>query len=164
MASTALLTVEQYLKTPFEDYEPEFVNGELIERSMPTPLHGLLTILLGIRLHQAGCCLAGARMRLAKNVIRIPDLSVFHEFPRERVRTSPPFVTVEIVSPDDRHEELLRKLEGYRVWGVENIWVIEPELQKFHVFDSRGLTEVKAFELPNLRIGAAELFAEASAR
>lgn len=163
MASTTLLTLEQYLNTPFE-YEPEFSGGELIERSMPTPMHALLTVLLAARLQEAGWCLAAARVRLSTSVIRIPDLCVYHEFPKEKLPTSPPFVAVEIVSPDDRHEDLLTKLEQYRAWGIENVWVVEPELRKFHVYDSRGLTEVAAFELPNLRIDAAELFARASVR
>jgi Uma2 family endonuclease len=161
MATTAQLTVEKYLNTPYGEYEPEFVNGEIIERSMPTPFHGWLTHLLSMRLHTAGYCLIASRMRPGKNVIRIPDLSVFHQFPSERVPASPPFVTVEIVSPDDRHEDLIRKLEEYRLWGVEHVWLVEPELRKFHVYDSRGLMEVRAFELPGLRIDAAELFAEA---
>lgn len=163
MASTALLTVEQYLNTHFE-YEPEFVEGEIIERSMPTTMHALLTVLLAVRLQEAGCCLAAARLRLAEKVIRIPDLCVYHQFPKEKLPTSPPFITVEIVSPDDRHERLLKKLEQYRAWGVKNIWVVEPELRKFHVYDSRGLTEVEAFELPHLRIDAEELFLRASVR
>ncbi len=163
MASTTLLTVEQYLNTHYE-YEPEFEEGELIERSMPTTMHALLTTLLTVRLHEVGCCLIAARLRLSKDVIRIPDLCVYHEFPKEKLPTSPPFITVEIVSPDDRHERLLKKLEQYRAWGVENVWVVEPELKQFHVYDSRGLTQVDAFELPDLRIDGAELFLRASAR
>ena len=63
--------------------------------------------------------------------------------------------------PEDSHEALMEKLGQYRSWGIEHIWVVEPELKEFHVFDSHGLMEVKAFELPGLRIDAAELFAEA---
>jgi Uma2 family endonuclease len=160
MASTTSLTVEEYLSTAYE-YEPEFVDGEIIERAMPTVIHAWLTHLLSLRLHGAGFCLIDCRMRPAKDTIRIPDLSVFHEFPAERVPSSPPFVALEIISPDDRHEDLLRKLQDYRAWGVEHIWVVEPRLKEFHVFDSQGLREVKAFEIPGLRIDAAELFAEA---
>ena len=160
MASTTLLTVEQYLNTPFE-YEPEFVDGELVERPMPTPLHGWLMTLLSGHLREAGYCLMDTCLRLSNNVVRIPDLSVFHEFPAERVPTSPPFVTIEIVSPDDRHADLIRKLDEYQVWGVEHVWLVEPELKAFYSFDARGLIRVTAFELPGLRIDAAELFAEA---
>ena len=76
---------------------------------------------------------------------------------------SPPLLVVEIVSPDDRHEELLRKLDQYREWGVEHIRVVQPELRKLHVYDARGLTEVSQFELAEagVRIAAEQLFAEA---
>jgi Uma2 family endonuclease len=163
MATTALLTVDQYLKMHFEDLEPEFVRGELIERSMPTSIHAWLTHLLSMRLHGAGFCLIGVRCQLASDVIRIPDLAVFRSFPQERVPASPPLLVVEIVSPDDRHEELLRKLDQYREWGVEHIRVVQPELRKLHVYDARGLTEVSQFELAEagVRIAAEQLFAEA---
>jgi Uma2 family endonuclease len=165
MATTTQLTVDQYLKMHFEDLEPEFVHGDLIERAMPTSIHAWLTHLLSMRLHGAGFCLVGVRCQLAEDVIRIPDLAVFSTFPK-RVPASPPSIVVEITSPDDRHEELLRKLDQYRAWGVEHIWVVTPELKKLHVYDSRGLTEMSQFELTdaNIRIAADELFAETSAQ
>jgi Uma2 family endonuclease len=160
MASTTLLTVDQYLKMHFEEHEPEFACGELIDRPMPTVLHAWLTHLLSMRLHTAGFCLIAARLRPVENVIRIPDLAVFRDFPKERVPASPPMIIVEITSPDDLHEELLRKLQQYRAWGVEHIWVVEPRLKELHVFDTRGLREVDAFEIAGLRIDAGELFAD----
>jgi Uma2 family endonuclease len=162
MASTTLLTAEQYLNMHFEDLEPEFVHGELIQRPRPTSLHAWLTHLLSMRLHGAGFCLVGVRCRLPEDIFRIPDLAIFTAFP-ERIPASPPIVVVEIVSPDDRHAEVMRKLDEYRAWGVEHIWLVEPELRKLFVYDSRGLLEVKQFELPDLkiRIAAEELFAEA---
>lgn len=164
MATTSLLTADQYLKQHFEALEPEFVHGELIERSMPTSIHAWLTHLLSMRLHGAGFCLVGVRCRLSDDVIRIPDLAIFSSFPSERVPSSPPLVAIEIVSPDDRHEELLRKLDQYRDWGVQHIWIVQPELKKLHVYDARGLTEVRQFELADrgIQIAADQLFAEAS--
>jgi Uma2 family endonuclease len=166
MASiTTQLTADRYFKMHFEDLEPEFVRGELIERAMPTFMHAWLTHLLSMRLHGAGFCLIAVRCQLAADVIRIPDLAVFAAFP-ERVPESPPFVVVEIASPDDRLEELLRKLDQYCTWGVQNIWLVEPELKKLYSYDSRGLTEVLQFELPelNIRVTAGELFVEPNAR
>lgn len=162
MAATTLLTVDQYLKMHFEDTEPEFVRGELIERSMPNLMHGRLRHLLSVYLHGAGFCASEVRMLLASDVVRIPDLALFHSRPQEPVPVMPPFLVVEITSPDDRHEELLRKLDQYRDWGVEHIWIVQPELKKLHIYDARGLTEVSRFELADLRIGSDELFAEAS--
>lgn len=166
MATTTLLTADQYLKMHFEERAPEFVHGELIERSMPTPLHGRLHYLLALRLQNVGFGVIGVHMRLADDVIRIPDLAIFRDPPESRMPSSPPFIIVEIISPDDRHAELMKKFDQYRAWGVEHIWVVEPDIQKLHVYESRGLIEVKQFELPEskIRIDAAALFAEASAR
>jgi Uma2 family endonuclease len=160
------ISESDYFKMRFEDLEPEFVHGELIEKSMPTLIHGWLQVLLGIRLRVAGFPVVAVRMRLAAGVIRIPDIALFiGSLPAEQVPTRPPFVVIEITSPDDRHVEVLRKLDDYRTWGVRHIWLIQPELRKFHVYESGSLREVGEFELPefSLRIDANELFAEATA-
>jgi Uma2 family endonuclease len=159
-----MLTVEQYLAMHFGEREPEFVHGELRERSMPTWPHGRLQALLVTRLNQIGFGGVEVRMRLAADLFRIPDLAVFKGSPpAEQVPSSPPFIVVEITSPDDRHQDLLEKLEEYRVWGVPHIWVVEPELKKFYVYTTAGLTQVTQFELleSGFRVTAAELFAEA---
>jgi Uma2 family endonuclease len=127
---------------------------------VPAALHAWLGHLLSMRLHRAGFCLIDVRVRVAEDIIRIPDLAVFREFPKDAVPATAPLIVVEIVSPDDRHEELLRKLGEYRAWGVEHIWVVEPELKTLSIYDSRGLGRVKQFECGDLRISAEELFAE----
>ena len=166
MAATTLITAKQYLDMYFEEHPPELVDGELVERSMPTPLHSRLHFLLGLRLNDAGVCLIAVRVRVSAQVMRIPDLAVYREFPVEPIPTSPPFIVVEVTSPDDRHEDLLRKLQQYSGWGVEHIWVVEPELMEFHVYDDSGLRRVDRFEIPEFgfRVTAQELFAQANAR
>ena len=39
MAIKTLIPVEEYLRTGFEGPEPDFVAGELVERSMPNYFH-----------------------------------------------------------------------------------------------------------------------------
>jgi Uma2 family endonuclease len=157
MATRTLITPQQYLGMHFGEREPEFVDGELVER---------LHFLLGMRLNEAGVCLIAVRVRVSDRVMRIPDLAVYREFPVEAIPTAPPRIIVEIASPDDRHEELLRKLGEYRAWGVEHIWVVEPEVRQFHVYSDKGLAAVDHFAFPEsgLVISAGELFAEANAR
>jgi Uma2 family endonuclease len=166
MASKTLLTADQYLGTHFGDRPPEFVHGELIERSMPKWLHSRLQYLLGLRLRGVGLCAPELHMRLAPDVIRIADIAVYRQTPSEQIPKSPPFLAIEIISPDDKHQELLSKLKQYREWGIENIWVLEPELEEFHVYSANGLVRVDQFELPEFgfSVSAAELFAEATAR
>jgi len=162
MASTTLLTAEQYLaKYVNDEYPPEFVRGELFYRSMPKWLHGRLEVLIAMRLQAAGMAVTELHLRLSDDLIRIADVAMYLKTPGEEIPSTPPLVVVEIISPDDRHEDVFEKLREYRTWGVKNIWVVEPRLKEFHIFDSRGIIEVKAFELPGLRIDAAELFAEA---
>jgi Uma2 family endonuclease len=96
----------------------------------------------------------------------IADVAAYRETPRDEIPTSPPFLVIEVISPDDRHQELLIKLKQYRAWGIEHIWVLEAELQEFHVYSEDGLVWVDSFELPEFgfKVSAAELFAEATAR
>ncbi len=167
MATIAQLTAEQYFAMYFEEREPEFVRGELVERPMPTWSHSRIQHLLLLSLDRVGYCAPELRMQLADDVVRIPDVAVLSAPPPdERAPSSPPFLVVEVSSPDERFQNLLRKLEEYRVWGVTHIWVVEPELKEFHIYSASGLARVTQFELPefDFRLNAAELFARVSAR
>src|SRR4051812_36122704 len=157
MATKAFITPEQYLAAPYER-EPEYVRGEILERSLPTKRHSKTQQRLSVLLDRIGCY-PELRMRLAEDIYRIPDIAVFEREPDGEVPSSPPLLIVEINSPDDRFRELLEKCEEYRAWGVANIWVVEPELKKLHVYQG-GLREVVQFELPShdLRITPADLF------
>src|ERR1700689_2151541 len=43
--------VEEYLDLVFQDRpEPDYVHGEVVERALPTPIHGQIQLLLGILL------------------------------------------------------------------------------------------------------------------
>jgi Uma2 family endonuclease len=69
---------------------------------------------------------------------------------------------VEILPKDDRHSDLMRKLEEYRVWGVPNIWVIDPTARNFSIYTALGLQNVSAFALANypFQLAPADLFSE----
>src|SRR5947209_20420560 len=122
MATKALITPEQYL-APHYEREPEYVHGAIVERALPNRIHGRLQQRLGLLLDRAGYCCVEVRVRLAPDIYRLPDVSLFEgSGPTELVPSSPPMVVVEVISPDDTYHELLEKCEEYRVWGVPNIW------------------------------------------
>jgi len=101
-------------------------------------------------------------MRLAEDLYRISDVAVFEGTgPTEEIPIAPPMLIVEISSPDDRFYDLMQKFEEYRAWGVQHIWLVEPELKRCHVYDNGSLAQVSRFTLPqfSLEILAAELFA-----
>ena len=55
--------------------------------------------------------------------------------------------SIEILSKDDRHSDLMQKLEEYRAWGVPNIWVIDPATRRFSIYTELGLQNVSSFTL-----------------
>ncbi len=164
MATKSLITAELYLATHFER-EPELVHGELVERPLPNFPHGDIQLELGSRLRALRHVYpvftgVEVRIRMAADLIRIPDISMWEGSAPDSLPTTPPLLAVEIVSPDDRWNDLLRKLEEYRAGGVRHIWLVEPDLRRMHVYDQGSLTEVSRLELPRFgfAVTAAELF------
>jgi Uma2 family endonuclease len=85
---------------------------------------------------------------MLSDLYRIPDISMWEGAAPDSLPASPPLLVVEISSPDDRLDAMLQKLEEYRVWGVRHIWLVEPEIKRFHVYDRGSLTAVSRLELP----------------
>jgi Uma2 family endonuclease len=122
MATKAGITAEQYLHMTFE-HDAEFVHGEIVERALPDYTHSRIQflILMAIgRLIQSYPLFPRPelRLRLAADVYRVPDISVFAgDEPKQSVPSSPPLLVIEILSKDDRHHDLMEKLEEYHAWG-----------------------------------------------
>lgn len=164
MASKVLVPVEEYLNTAYE-HDPEYVRGEIVERGMPTKKHARLQVRL-VRLFEAletshgAYTLTEQRSRLASDLYRIPDVSVYWSEPNEEIPQHPPLVAVEIVSPDDRYSALMVKCEEYRKWGVQNVWIADPQTKKLSVYDDSGSHDVREFSLPqfSFTLTPAQLF------
>ncbi len=167
MATKTQITAEQYLHTTFE-HDAEFVHGEIVERSMPTYIHARIQALLSFffetqKRQVAMFVCTELRLKLQPDVFRIPDVSVFIGTPpHQAVPDSPPAIVIEILSKDDRHSDLMEKLEEYRVWGVPNIWVIDPATKRFFIYTERGLENASSLSLPDysFELTPADLFSE----
>jgi Uma2 family endonuclease len=152
MATKAQITAEQYLHMTFE-HDAEFVHGEIVERAMPDNVHSLIQFLILMeigRLIQSHPLFPRPelRLRLEAHVFRIPDISVFAgQPPQENVPSTPPLLVIEILSKDDRHHDLMVKLEEYRVWGVPNIWVVNPLAKRLAAYTELGLQNVYSLAL-----------------
>ncbi len=165
MATQTALSVEEYLETPYDGREPEYVHGEIVERGMPDPEHWETVQAFSIAfgpLHKVGRLRAGPELRVqvAPEKVRIPDFSVYRERPKGKLPNNPPLLVVEVVSPDDRRPKLLEKLKEYHSWGAEHIWVADPHSRELSVYDEGGWHGVERFELPEFGIAltADELF------
>ena len=96
---------------------------------------------------------------------RVPDVLVMlagEQF--ERYVTTPPLIAIEILSPEDTLRAMQEKSAEYRLFGVENIWVIDPEPRIAYRYTESGLEEVQTGELvvpgTPIRVVLSELFAE----
>jgi Uma2 family endonuclease len=98
----------------------------------------------------------------APQIVRIADVAVFREHPNKDIPDVPPLLIVEVITPEDRFTHIMQKLDEYRRWGVEHVWLVVPDLRRLYVYNLRGLMEVGRFELekPAVRITADELFAK----
>jgi len=61
---------------------------------------------------------------------------------------------------DSRYSEVIEKLEEYRTWGVENIWVVDAPNRRLALYSAIGLQNVSSLTLPrySFEITAADLF------
>lgn len=79
-----------------------------------------------------------------------------------------PELVVEIMSPDDRWQDVREKLTDYFSIGVERVWIVEPQNRKVLVFSAT--TEVEEYDeeetlrgegaLEGFAVKVADLFAE----
>jgi Uma2 family endonuclease len=84
--------------------------------------------------------------------------------PPEQVLSHPPLAVIEILSGEDRFSATMEKLGDYLRFGIENIWIIDPEPRLAYRYTSAGLEDVHSGELTvpetPIRVVLSELFAE----
>ena len=166
MSTKSAVLIEDYLQTSFEGLDREYVDGEIVERTLPNFIHGKTQWRLSGLIWDLSKTLpfhgrTELRSRVRATRVRIPDVSIYAgQEPTERVPTKPPWVAIEILSPDDRHSELMQKFAEYDAWGVRHIWLVEPESRKLRVYADGTLSEVSELTIPefNVQFTAAEIF------
>jgi Uma2 family endonuclease len=176
MSTQALLTVEQFEQLGEERDRCELVEGELVEKPMPTVQHDYLRDIL-VRLannyldqHPIGMAFAERDVRTLSGNVRRPDMAYFK---RERLTRGlfhasilpfTPDLVVEVVSPNDKVADLWSKIHEYLEGGTEVVWVIHPETREAEMWvrgSDRNPTGCKILEascLPGFSIEVASLF------
>jgi len=158
MDARVQVPVEEYLQTSFEGPDPEYVDGEIVERAVPDFLHGTVQcrfagIFCEMKKRHPLHAATEVRHKLRETRYRIPDVAVFAgDPPTERFPSTPPYIAIEILSLDDRFSEVVQKLDEYRTWGVAHIWLADPHLRRLLVYGASGLSEVTEFRLPDYSV------------
>jgi Uma2 family endonuclease len=131
MSTATQISVEEYLASAYHpDYD--YVDGEVLERNVGEREHSYvqkrLIIILGALETSLGISVwPEVRVRISARRFRVPDLCVYRgPGPNDPVFRRPPFLCIEILSPEDRISRMEEKLKDYFLLGVELTWVIDP--------------------------------------
>ncbi len=167
--SEELWTVQEYLRTSWSP-DREFVDGRIEERNLGEKEHSIiqryLTFLFMLKRAEWGVeVYPELRTQTKTRNFRVPDVLVTRTGDKfERYITSPPLVAIEILSPEDTLRAMQEKAAEYRIFGVENIWVIDPERRLAFRYAETALEEVRIGELSvpgtPIRVALSEMFAE----
>jgi Uma2 family endonuclease len=167
--SEELWTVREYLGTSWSP-DREFVDGRIEERNLGEKDHSIiqryLTFLFMLKRAEWGVeVFPELRTQTESRRFRVPDVLVVRaEDKFERYITRPPLIAIEILSPKDTLRAVQEKSAEYRAFGIENIWVIDPEPRIAYRYTGSALAEVLTGELAvegtPIRVELSELFAE----
>lgn len=167
--SEALWTVQEYLRTSWSP-DREYVDGRIEERNLGEKEHSIiqryLTVLFALKRAEWSVeVFPELRTQIAATNFRVPDVLVVHAGESfERYLKHPPLIAVEILSPEDTLRAMQEKAAQYRGFGIENIWLIDPEPRLAYIYASEGLKEVQSGELTvpgtPIRVVLGEMFAE----
>ncbi|HXK06222.1 MAG TPA: Uma2 family endonuclease [Verrucomicrobiae bacterium] len=167
--STVPLTVpvEEYLSTSY-DPDCDYVDGELVDRNVGEKDHGKVQqevlFFLRQRRRELGIfVIQEQRVRISANRYRVPDVCVIvGPEPDEQVFTQPPFLCIEVLSPEDRMSRMQERIADYLAFGVRYVWVIDPSTRKAWIYTPGQAREVAdgmlRTENPDITVPLAEIF------
>jgi Uma2 family endonuclease len=127
MGVAASVPIEEYLSTSW-DPDREYVDGRLVERNVGKLDHSYLVGQLAMMLDRCGLRpFISVRAQVKPKRFRVPDVAALREKPSGRFLRRPPYVVVEVLSSDDRVSDFEEKFADYLEFGVENVWVVDPQ-------------------------------------
>jgi Uma2 family endonuclease len=159
--------VEEYLSTVYEP-DCEYDDGVIVERNLGEFEHAFLQTLLATLFtnNMEGWGVFGLteqRVQINAGRFLVPDLCVLRVGAAvEDILTRPPLVAIEILSPEDSIRRATKKAAEYLQFGIENIWVIDPNARVAYRGTAGGLELVPGgvFAVPGtpIRVSVSELF------
>ena len=166
MSTTTTLPLTAYLKTSYRP-DREYIDGELLERNVGEWEHSDLQTAIAAWLRQRKGELGiqvvvEQRVQVKATRFRIPDITVLTGArPAGGIVTEPPFLCIEILSPEDRVREMRERVDDYLSFGVRYVWVIDPVTRWASIYSSEGVREVSdgvfSTESPKIVVRLADL-------
>src|SRR5438045_249619 len=100
------IPIEKYLRTGYPEGDREYVDGRLVKRNIRridhSDCHTAILVYLAEHYHDYWV-LASVRVRVSDTRVRVPDTTcLIGPRPKGDHITEPPFLIVEVLSPEDR--------------------------------------------------------------
>jgi Uma2 family endonuclease len=150
------ITLDEYLPTM---YEPDCIIGDSVQSATQVIVASLLYNRRGeFRIH----VFPSLRVQVGATRVRIPDVLVTTQKVRGRILREPPFLCIEILSPEDRVSRMGKKIDDYLAFGVKYVWLIDPEDKSAWVYTAERKREpvrVLTTAEPMISLPLDELFA-----
>jgi Uma2 family endonuclease len=178
------LTYEDYAKLPDDGKRYEIIDGELFVNPAPVLRHQFIVgnVYFRLRLYLEGraggkVLMAPTDVVFANDRIVQPDVVVIKSDRDSIIGTKNiqgrPHLVVEVLSDGTRRYDEIQKRRLYESAGVEEYWVVDPELELLKIYRLSGGTYVLAAEvdtdkggtitsplLPDFALPIADVFAE----
>jgi Uma2 family endonuclease len=140
------LTVEDYQSFPDDGQRHELIDGEHVVTAAPSAHHQRVLLRLARALEDAAggageVLVSPIDVTLSRHDVLQPD--VLWVGPGrlalvQRGVDGPPDLAVEILSPSSVRTDELRKRQRYEVFGVAELWIVDPESEVVRVYRREG--------------------------
>ncbi len=143
MATTAFVPIEEYLSTSYRP-DCDYVDGEIQERNLGEELHGLIQKMIAAiftvnRRSWGFRSITEQRVQVSPTRFRIPDVCIVpSDRPVIGVHRMPPVLCVEVLSPEDRFQRVLERVQEYTRMGVPHVWIIDPVSREIWTVEGNG--------------------------
>jgi Uma2 family endonuclease len=172
MATATRITLEQFTAIPeFDERRLELIDGEVLEKPMPTWEHGRAAAELYVATRTLGKGAVEPRAMIPESAASlgsspVPDFAFYlGTRPADgNWMVNPPTVAAEVLSPGQTHRCMQRKVDLYLAFGVESVWVIDLDGETFEVFEGETRRLWRAGEtlrtacVPGLELDLAAFF------
>jgi Uma2 family endonuclease len=161
---TTAVTIQQYLSTAYSP-DCDYVDGEVQERNLGEFDHAWLQCAViayfYTRRKEWGICVVPEqRVQVSPTRFRIPDVCVVLGQPKDQIFREPPFICIEILSPEDRISRVNERVSDYFKFGVPYVWILDPQTRKAWRCTPGAMIEVPELrtENPAMVVPLEELF------
>ena len=173
---TKSITLEEFLHLPETEPGSEYINGEIIQKTLPQGEHSILqtelasAINLAIKPHKLGRAFSelrcnyptGSRSSVYGGYSIIPDVSVFRSsrIPRQEngrvanIFNLAPDWSIEILSPNQSQTKVTKNILHCLNHGTQMGWLIDPQEQSVFVYLPDQ--PIRVYDQPNSKLPVPE--------